>query len=260
MIIIVLVVKDLTRSIVIIGLITNFLIISSQLTLLGDRYVTNNEKIDIIDTSVVASQPSSALLSSFNTPVSLGGAEMMTPMKNELFTTEPLGAGSPIPDTGLFHSYPGAIDFGETTDLGDTPASTDRTPYLGHVVQVADNRVADNRVADNRVADNRVADNRVADNRVADNRVADNRVADNRVADNQNNIPTGSTRATLSCTDEDAIALYDGDELNAYQVRSRNKPERIWAGIRRRKDLVDHYVREELDECENTRWWGAHEV
>lgn len=33
-------------------------------------------------------------------------------------------------------------------------------------------------------------------------------------------------------------------------------PHRQLAGIHRRKDLMDKYVREELDEEEATPWWG----
>lgn len=59
---------------------------------------------------------------------------------------------------------------------------------------------------------------------------------------------------------DDTGIVYDGDELVTYQNRARNVPERVWAGTHQRKTLVDHYVREELDERENVRWWGAHEV
>ena len=49
------------------------------------------------------------------------------------------------------------------------------------------------------------------------------------------------------------------DEQNARQVRSRNVPERVWAAARKRKGAVEGYVAEELDEKENSVWWGQHE-
>lgn len=58
----------------------------------------------------------------------------------------------------------------------------------------------------------------------------------------------------------DSIIINDGDELLARQNRSRNDPERVWSGIYRRKDIMDRYVNEELDEEENSRWWGSHEI
>lgn len=58
----------------------------------------------------------------------------------------------------------------------------------------------------------------------------------------------------------DSIIINDGDELLARQNRSRNDPERVWRGIYRRKDIMNRYVNEELDEEENSRWWGSHEI
>jgi hypothetical protein len=79
------------------------------------------------------------------------------------------------------------------------------------------------------------------------------------------NAPEGDPRiaglqAAPPCVDGDSFASYDGDELVTYHARSRNDPERVWAGARHRKTLVDKYVREELDERENIRWWGVHET
>lgn len=62
------------------------------------------------------------------------------------------------------------------------------------------------------------------------------------------------------CVDDEATAHFDGDELVTYHARARNDPERVWAGARRRKAHVQRYVGEELDEAENTVWWGRHEV
>jgi len=191
MIVVILVAQNLTTAIIIIGLISSFLIISSQLTMMGDRHLATCRGQKAKEEFTMA-------------------------------TTAPPGEGAPafpvVPETEPpAEGYPGAIDFGETT-VGDEALA------LGHVDW---------------------------GEKARDNVPVGNPFSTNRVA---------SPQAAPPCVDDDAIALYDGDELNTYQVRSRNNPERVWAGIYRRKALLDRYVREELDERENTRWWGAQEV
>jgi hypothetical protein len=61
------------------------------------------------------------------------------------------------------------------------------------------------------------------------------------------------------CIDNDAIAALDGDELNVYHSRARNDESRVIAGTMRRKEFVDRFTREELDEEENSIWHGNHE-
>ncbi len=73
---------------------------------------------------------------------------------------------------------------------------------------------------------------------------------DSRIADPQ---------AAPACIDDDALQYFDADELNTLQVRSRNVPERVWAGIYRRKALVSRFINEELDTAEASRWWGVNE-
>lgn len=69
--------------------------------------------------------------------------------------------------------------------------------------------------------------------------------------------PTGAA----PCIDDDAIAIADIDELATYQARARNSPERTWEGnYHKKKNMIDRYFREEVDQQENRRWWGAHEV
>jgi len=88
-------------------------------------------------------------------------------------------------------------------------------------------------------------------------------------AEGRDNVPAGnpfSTSRTASPqaappdVDDDAVAALDGDELMAVQGRSRNDPTRVWAGALRKKAQLSRYVKEELDERENSRWWGQHEV
>lgn len=261
MILIVLMTKELTTAILLIGLITNFLIISSQLTLLGDRHVatSGNGKRGSSLSQINRNLASSVMVNPSPGLMSLdGGADLMAGLAGpteamtrrpgarppqvapnapyldaglygtrEYFTgatTAPPGAGAPafpnISETTTLAAYPGAIDFGKT----DQPVVGDEAPALGHVDWDAAGR---------------------------DGIPAGNPYDLDRIA---------SPQAAAPCVDDDAIAIYDGDELMAYQVRSRNDPERVWAGIYRRKALIDRYVGEELDERENTQWWGAGEV
>lgn len=227
MLVILLTTRDLTTAILVIGLITNFLIISSQLTLLGDRHMLGDadtlEGVDKQANHSVMVTPPGALFA----PVAEGmadGPDAYSDQKESftMATTAPPGAGPPsfpnIPDTSDVDStYPGAIDFGKTSEGDEAPA-------LGFVDWDAAAR---------------------------DNVPRGNPFDTDRIANPQ---------AASPCVDDEALALFDGDELNAYQVRSRNDPERVWAGIYRRSAMIDRYVREELDERENTRWWGNHEV
>ena len=62
------------------------------------------------------------------------------------------------------------------------------------------------------------------------------------------------------CIDDEAHgANIDGDELNVYHARSRNDNTRVIAGTIRRKEFMDRFLREELEEEEDSRWWGRHE-
>lgn len=230
MIIIILIAKDLTAAILIIGLITNFLIITSQLTLMGDRHLEDQKNGDELaridrdlDAAVMVNPPPSALYGSDSAGVlaaSLATGEGMTgrPEKFVSVTTAPPGEGPPFwvtaPPGEEPTAYPGAIDFTEY----------ETAPALGHTDWEAAAR--------------------------ADVPVG-NPFDDGRIA---------APQAAPPCDDDDAIAYFDADELNTYQVRSRNVPERVWAGIYRRKALVERYVGEELDEQEDTQWWGRHEV
>jgi hypothetical protein len=60
--------------------------------------------------------------------------------------------------------------------------------------------------------------------------------------------------------DDFIIESLDDGELMAQQSLSRNDPERALAGITNRKALVERFMGEELDEAEDERWWGRHEV
>jgi hypothetical protein len=51
----------------------------------------------------------------------------------------------------------------------------------------------------------------------------------------------------------------DGDERLSYQSLSRNDPKRPIMGVTRRRRDMDKYLREEVDEEENRRWWGQDE-
>jgi hypothetical protein len=54
----------------------------------------------------------------------------------------------------------------------------------------------------------------------------------------------------------EARNTFDADRQMVEHGRWRNDPHRVVAGVMRRKELVDKYVREELEEEENSPWWG----
>lgn len=49
---------------------------------------------------------------------------------------------------------------------------------------------------------------------------------------------------------------FDADRQMVEHGRWRNDPHRVVAGVMRRKEAIDRYVREELDEKEHEPWWG----
>ena len=64
-----------------------------------------------------------------------------------------------------------------------------------------------------------------------------------------------------ACEDDEANDMeQDADESNINQVRSRNDPTRVTAGTMNRRRFLDPFLREELEQEENKRWWGRHEV
>jgi hypothetical protein len=238
MIIVILIAPNLTTAVIVIGLITNLFIISSQVTLhavrhlvaqrQGSAHVRMTRGLGGIDealgASVMVNPGPGVLAASPMGGLALGGAEAFTTA-----TTAPPGAGAPafpyVPTTspvkpGTPERYPGAIDFGQTGQA----VVGDEAPALGHVDWDAAAR---------------------------DEVPEGNPFDPGRIA---------SPQAAAPCVDDDALLMYDGDELNVLQVRSRNNPERVWAGIYRRKALVARYVEEELDQAENQRWWGNSEV
>jgi hypothetical protein len=52
----------------------------------------------------------------------------------------------------------------------------------------------------------------------------------------------------------------DFDEQNTYQGLSRNDPYRPINGLMNRKQMIDPYIREELEKEERKVWWGNGEV
>lgn len=223
MIVIVLTTRDLKSSMILIGLITSFLIISSQLTFLGDRHMTGGPSANRSAAGRPAVMPMDMSMA-FSEAMTSGDRPSGEAMTSGGATTAPPGAGPPaflgVPETADdTAAYPGAIDFGTRGEVDG-----DEAPALGHTDLYEAAR---------------------------DNTPEGNPFSAERVA---------APQAAGPCVDDDAIAIYDGDELLAIQARSRNDPERVWAGNYRRKAHVGRYITEELDEEENKRWWGAHEV
>lgn len=54
----------------------------------------------------------------------------------------------------------------------------------------------------------------------------------------------------------EAADVMDSDRKTVEHVRWRHDPHRVAAGVMDRKRLMDKYVREELDEEEDSQWWG----
>jgi len=220
MIIIILTARELKTAILVIGLITNFLIIGAQLTLFSDRYSSeSSQNLDLLDSASLAANPSPSAI--------IGDANLLANVSEGFTgaTTAPPGPSPPaavfLPPTGpAAEKYPGAIDFDES------PLSqiTDSAAAVGH----SDWDEADR-----------------------DSVPLGNPYDLGRIA---------SPQAAGPCVDDDAVAVLDGDELMAYHGTARNDPERVWAAATRRKAFVGRYIREELDETENTRWWGDHEI
>jgi hypothetical protein len=236
MIVIVLTTKELTTAILLIGLITNFLIISSQLTLLGDRHVAthgggncsqtdrdlaNSVMVNFTPGGDYAAEGGKHSGDGHRPLASLDSLEGAQEGFTSATTALP-GAGPPtmpvVPETPAVAGYPGAINFGKTI------SGSDQAPALGHVDWDEEARAG-----------------------VPEG----NPYSQGRVS---------SPQAAGPCVDDDAVAIYDGDELMAYHGRARNDPERVWVGITRRKALVSRFVKEELDETESSVWWGNHEV
>jgi len=57
-----------------------------------------------------------------------------------------------------------------------------------------------------------------------------------------------------------AVDVFDADERNVHLVREKNDAHRVVAGGMRRKDQLSRYLKEELDEEENSHWWGQWDV
>lgn len=223
MVVILFLAKNLVTAMLTIGLIANFLIISSQLSLVEERHFSRVKPPDRPGSDLI-SNPSPWLATSvaggFGGPTGEAGGPTG---RREPFlssaTTAPPGGAPPsfpaVPATDLPLKYPGAIEFDE---LETSPALgwTDRTDVSN------------------------------------DTMPRGNPFQTSRVA---------APEAAPPCVDDDALAgLMDLDELNTYQVRSRNVPERVWAGALRRKAHVGRYVSEELDEAEDAMWWGRDEL
>lgn len=227
MIIIILVTKDLTTAILIIGLITNYLIISSHLTLIKQRHENGT-----------TTPPGSRGHYNDDGTYSLGDyCEPYAPGSPSAPSSRPAAGGGgkegywPQPGAGPPHSvqvpkglpydegYRGAID--AAGDIDHDSADTapwghpDRTAYGSDYMAVGNPYDLDR---------------------------------------------IGSPGAAPPGIDDEAIGgLLDADELNTYHARSRNDNTRVWAGAIRRKEFMDRYLREELEEEEDSQWWGRHE-
>lgn len=70
-----------------------------------------------------------------------------------------------------------------------------------------------------------------------------------------------SPAAACPCIDDEANNdEIDGDERITYQLRARNDETRVIAGLMNRRSELDKFLREEVEQEENSRWWGRQEI
>lgn len=66
--------------------------------------------------------------------------------------------------------------------------------------------------------------------------------------------------AEYVCYDTNPLYGYvDADEHTAYHARFRGEPTRVINGAADRINMIDRYVRDDLNLAENAYWWGRHE-
>ena len=224
---------NLMVALAVVGILAQFFIISTQMTLLGDQAAGKHLSPAGLDPRQRATSASSTPPAALAAALAEGFVSVSTAPPGEsppAIVSVPTTQAASFADTvgAPTAPYPGAIDFGGESPLA---GGSDEAPAMGF-------------------ADLNVGPKGPGGALSRDGTPRGNPFDTDRIA---------SRPAAAPCVDDDAIAIYDGDELNAYQVRSRNDPTRVWAGVFRRKALMDRYVREELDEQEDTRWWGRAE-
>jgi hypothetical protein len=196
----------LTTALLLISLMTNFLIISAQMTMINERHDDHRDEVE--DAVMPAMFPA---MSAFT------GSK-------EGFAERPV--------QGFGGAYPGGLDdvMGLGYDIGTPglPPGTGAPVYTPVSASGADGPIP----------------------------AVDAPFYHNRLS-TRAEPPFGSDPEGLPA---EAVGNFDADRLMVEHSRWRSDiPHRQTAGIHRRKDLMDKYVREELDEEEATPWWGRGE-
>ena len=225
MVVVILLSKDATTALVLISLITNFLIISSQLTLISERHED--------DESERANRGQDGAVAPDALPwvgATQSGFQDGTPLKAKCLEGSTLVDNfAPQPAPGPAAGYPGGLNSTDLDDMGYSvgPVAS-LPPGTGPVYNVTGENPSP-------ALDNPYSLNRLETR--ADPTYGQSGACDYGLA--------GEARNT-----------HDADQQIAQHARWRNDPYRVAAGIMRRKDLMDKYVREELDEEEDSYWWG----
>jgi len=232
MIVIILMAKDLTTAVLLISLITSFLIISAQLTLIGDRAQKTTARAVGLGGRPLEAAGVSMTNAGIAGIAASYGPDLFTPagassdggLVLESYSPKPRWHGRdppylaepPLRAAALGgDGYPGAIR--SSPGAGDAAAE-----MIGH---------------------------------------------SDRLAGASEGAPSGNPfdldrygQDAAGFDDDEANAHFDGDENVTLQARARNDPTRVWAGAYRLKAHFDPYVREELEEEEDSYWWGRHEL
>lgn len=232
-IIVALITRDLQTTIAIVSLITSFFIISAQLTMLERLRRPKKSESSSTDSFL---------------PAVTSPAPAPPP---PAFTYVPRVPASA--DANTEPPYPGAIDFTDEVEGDPSGLSHPVGPATSRGVAGAPDAVFSAApTGDALLGDEAPAlGHRDWTTSARDNVAEGNPFDVGRV---------GAPQAAPPCIDDEASAYLDGDELNTIQARARNDPTRVWAGIYRRKELVNRYVGEALDEAQDSRWWGIHEI
>jgi cytoskeletal protein RodZ len=213
-VIIVLVSKKLTRAVVIVSLLTNFLIISTQLTLISEKSNILGKKSSGKTPKTVASAPktvASAPKTVASAPKTVASAPKTVASAPKTVASAPKTVAS-APKTVA--SAPKTVASAPKTvaSAAQQVSQEQKTPRYPGAINLGSGDVGDI-------------------------------------------VPHAEP-----FEDDFVLESLDDGELMAQQALSRNDPERALAGITNRKALVERFMGEELDEAEDERWWGRHEV
>lgn len=210
---------DVKTALLVIGLIANFFIISSQMVLISERHAAEGGASG----ADVAGRPAAADSSLVSNVPWFGwnGGHSGFQDKEDF-------ASRPVPVHP--HEYPGGLGVHDMPP-GDTNYQTG--PFEG---PPGDGAVYSPAPAD-----------ALAQGPYPDNPFDLNRV-DTAAQETCDYGMTGESRDT-----------HDADRKVVDHARWRHDPYRVTAGIMRRKHLLEEYVAEELDEAENLQWWGRSE-